>query len=106
MNKPTTIPINTHAFNPKTFVFFDNPEFRSDAILLLSNKSANIGVEKLEGTLIHTTKSYDTKLLNQANLHKQSDQNTISKYTLRFLRLCTHRGLRNLIIHPAIQKFQ
>jgi hypothetical protein len=75
MNKPTTITINTHAFNPKTFVFFDNPEFRSDAILLLTNKFANIRVEKLEGTLITTTKSYDTKLLNQANLHKQSDQN-------------------------------
>jgi hypothetical protein len=32
MNKPTISPINSHASNPKTDVFFDNLELRSDAI--------------------------------------------------------------------------
>ena len=35
MNNPTSIPINSHAFNPKTNVFLDSPELRSVAILLL-----------------------------------------------------------------------
>jgi hypothetical protein len=47
INKPTIIPINTQTFNPKTNVFFDNPEFRSDAILMFPKKSAKIEIEIL-----------------------------------------------------------